>query len=385
MNFDRKKIKDLYRKELFDNVIPFWLKYSLDEEFGGFISQLDREGTPYGKDKSVWVQGRATWLFSKLYNHIEKNPDWLYAARLGADFIKKFAFDESGRAFFRLNQDGKPINKPWSIFSETFLIIGLAHYAKASGDELSLEQAVKTYWNLVSLLDNPEKIGSNTVYENYPVKGHAIPMIMVATTQELREIVPDDRYQPVMKKYLGEILWVHARDDVQALLENVNSDGSMIPGPEGRCVNPGHAIESAWFCLREGQKLKDKNIIKRALEILDWSLRLGWDEEYGGLFYFVDLANRPLDQLEWDMKLWWPHTEALYALLLAYELTGDEKYAQWFIKIHEWSFAHFPDKEYGEWYGYLHRDGSISHTLKGNLWKGPFHLPRALLYSYLVL
>ena len=92
---------------------------------------------------------------------------------------------------------------------------------------MSLEQAVKTYWNLVSLLDNPEKIGSNTVYENYPVKGHAIPMIMVATTQELREIVPDDRYQPVMKKYLGEILWVHARDDVQALLDVYKRQGSI--------------------------------------------------------------------------------------------------------------------------------------------------------------
>ena len=79
------------------------------------------------------------------------------------------------------------------------------------------------------------------------------------------------------------------------------------------------------------------------------------------------------------MKFWWNHNETIIATLLAYELTGDEKYARMHQQIHDWSYAHFPDSEHGEWFGYLHRDGSIASTLKGNLWKGPFHLPRMLL------
>jgi N-acylglucosamine 2-epimerase len=197
--------------------------------------------------------------------------------------------------------------------------------------------------------------------------------------------VSDERFEGIINQHLDEILWVHAKDEIGALLENVRSDGSMLSDPEGRCINPGHAIESAWFCLEEGKRREDKKIIKRALEILDWSLRWGWDDKFGGLFYFVDVAGRPPEQLEWDMKLWWPHTEALYALLLAYSLTQDKKYWDWYTKIHDWTFKHFPDPQYGEWFGYLHRDGSVSLSLKGNLWKGPFHLPRALLYSYLLL
>jgi len=59
---------------------------------------------------------------------------------------------------------------------------------------------------------------------------------------------------------------------------------------------------------------------------------------------------------------------------------GDGKYTHWHRLVHDWSFRHFADPEYGEWYGYLHRDGTPSVRLKGNMWKGPFHLPRMLWY-----
>ena len=101
--------------------------------------------------------------------------------------------------------------------------------------------------------------------------------------------------------------------------------------------------------------------------------------------YFVDAEGKPNEQLEWDMKLWWPHTEALYAPLLAYHLTGDSFFAEWYERVHNWAFSHFPDTRHGEWFGYLHRDGSVASRLKGSQWKGPFHLPRALLYGWRVL
>ena len=124
---------------------------------------------------------------------------------------------------------------------------------------------------------------------------------------------------------------------------------------------------------------KDAELLKKALNILDWSLELGWDKEYGGVYYFRDLFNRPCEQLEHDMKLWWVHNECLIATLAAYKLTDEQKYFDEFEKIHEYCFTHFADKECGEWYGYLHRDGTVSHTQKGSLWKGPYHLPRCLI------
>jgi len=380
-----RELEPFYRDQLLDDVIPFWLKHSLDREFGGYLTHLDRDGSIYGTDKYMWVQGRETWLFAKLYNTVEKREEWLQSAKIGADFIKKYAFDSNERVYFRVSREGKPIHKPWSIFSETFIIIGLAQFAKASGDEEALNLSIKTFWNVVSWLKDPKMLSTNIYAENYPIKTHAIPMIMIATTQEMREVVDDERFDEIIAQNLNEILHVHAKDEVGALLETVGKNGEIIDSPEGRCVNPGHAIESVWFCLREAVKRGDRKITERALQILNWSLERGWDKKYGGILYFVDIKGKPPEQLEWDMKLWWPHTEALYALLLAYYISREKKYLDWYEKIHTYTFNHFPDPKFGEWFGYLHRDGTVSLKLKGSMWKGPFHLPRALLYCMQLL
>ena len=153
----------------------------------------------------------------------------------------------------------------------------------------------------------------------------------------------------------------------------------------GRRITPGHAMESAAFVLHEAIARADDSLIPPALKMIDYSLAWGWDEDYGGLLYFVDAEGKPPTRLEWDMKLWWPHAEALYALLLAYHVSGDAQYAAWFERMHEWTFAHFPDPEYGGWYGYLRRDGSVSTPLKGGMWKGFFHTPRALWLCWRLL
>jgi N-acylglucosamine 2-epimerase len=128
--------------------------------------------------------------------------------------------------------------------------------------------------------------------------------------------------------------------------------------------------------MEEYRHRKDKKLLDNACLILDWSLELGWDQEFGGLLYFVDIEGKPPPQYEHDMKLWWPHNEALYACLLAHHLTGQDKYEQWYEKLHHYAYAHFPDHQHGEWFKYLHRDGTVSSTVKGNRWAGPFHLPR---------
>ncbi|HRX85646.1 MAG TPA: AGE family epimerase/isomerase, partial [Phycisphaerae bacterium] len=165
----------------------------------------------------------------------------------------------------------------------------------------------------------------------------------------------------------------------------VGPDGGLIDAPEGRVMNPGHAIETAWFLLEVARRQGDDGLIDRATQILDWSMARGWDAQFGGLFYFIDVDGLPSPYLEHDMKLWWPHCEALYALLLAHHLTGRAAYAEQYERVHAWTMAHFPDPEHGEWYGYLHRDGTPSTTLKGGLWKGPFHVPRAQLLCLTLL
>lgn len=384
---DKKRIADLqklYRQQLLDDVIPFWINHSLDKKYGGYFTCLDRDGSVYSTDKYAWCQGREIWMFSKLYNYRERRAEWLEAAAIGADFILKHGFDSEGRMYFSFARDGKPLCKPWSIFSETFAVIGLAEYAKASGNSEILEKAQNLFWNIVRWVKT-EILPTYTMPQTRKVETHAIPMILLATSQELDSVTPDPRLTQVIDECLERILYQHANNEQKALFENISSDGKKLDSPEGRCINPGHAIESAWFVMREGQRRNNLQIIERGLQILNWSLKWGWDKEFGGLLYFVDSEGKPPEQLEWDMKLWWPHTEALYALLLAYRLAGEKVYGDWYDKVHQWTFSHFPDPKYGEWLGYLHRDGSPSLYLKGSMWKGFFHLPRALFLGLKVL
>lgn len=385
---DQKRLEYLhsfYRQHLLENCIPFWIKNGLDHRYGGILTCLDQKGAAYNTDKSVWLQGRATWMFSRLYNLVEPREEWLNAAKLTYDFLCKHCFDEDGRMFFTVTQDGRPLQKRRYMFSETFAIIGCAEYAKASGDPAALQKARQVYQMVLDLYRHSEKTQPKINPATRATKALAVPMILLATTQSLREIDPDPGYDDLALEFAEVMLRDFYKPARGAMFETVGLHGEPLDSPQGRCVNPGHSIEAVWFILHEGMRRRDQRMIDQALQILDRSLEIGWDNIYGGLLSFVDIDGKPAEQLEWDMKLWWPHTEAFYALLLAHHVTGDAKYAEWHGKIHDWAFGHFPDRDYPEWFGYLHRDGSVANHLKGSVWKGPFHLPRALLLSVKLL
>lgn len=385
---DKRRIEKLiktYRDTLLDDVIPFWTEHSVDREHGGFLTFLDRDGSVFGPDKPVWLQGRIIWMYSKLYNTVEKRQEWLDLARHGLDFLLKHCFDEDGRMFFAVTRDGKPLRKRRYLFSEVFAIMGLAEYAKASGEDWARQKAAEVFDLMMRYHTTPGLLEPKVDPETRPMKSHSMPMILLATCQIARQV--DDRpiYSETIERSLHEVFNHFAKPELKALLETVGPNGEFLDIPEGRTVLPGHAIETAWFIMEEGRYRNNPDLSLKALPILRWSLERGWDKEYGGLLYYTDLTGKPCTQYEWDMKLWWPHTEAIYATLLAYYLTGDDMWLEWHEKVHDYSFKHFADPDYGEWYGYLHRDGTVSHRLKGNLWKGPYHLSRMLLLSWKLL
>ena len=374
-----------YGYSLLESSIPFWMKHSLDLKNGGYFTCLDREGKVYNTDKSIWFQGRGLWIYSKLYNEVKRRQEWLEAAKLGYDFLTRYGFDKDGRMFFQVTDDGRPLQKRRYIFSEMFAIMGLVEYYKACGDRTVLVKAIDTNNIVLDIYKNPSKIAPKTIPETRAVKSHSLYMMMLCTTNAMREVDSNPVYDEIIDSVINILFKDFVKPEKKALFETVGMNGELLDNPIGRCINPGHAIETSWFLMHEGIHRNDTNLIGKAMQILDWSLELGWDKEYGGILYFIDIEGKPTEQLEWDMKLWWPHCEALYATLLAYSLTGDTRYEEWHTKIHEWSFNHFEDRMYGDWYGYLHRDGSVSNTLKGSMWKGPYHLPRALLLCYKLL
>ena len=370
-----------YRDDLVNNIMPFWLKNGLDHVNGGVYTCVDRDGSLIDTTKSVWFQGRFAFVCSFAYNTIEKNPEWLAAAKSTIDFIEAHCFDTDGRMYFEVMADGTPLRKRRYVFSESFAAIAMAEYAKASGDMRYAEKALDLFKDIRKFVATPGYMEPKYL-PSLQAKGHSLVMILINTASRIRNVISD----PVLDQQIDESiasLKDFMKPEFKALLEMVGTDGEFIDTINGRLINPGHCIETAWFLLEEAKyRVWDKELTEQALQILDWSWEWGWDKQYGGIINFRDCKNLPPQDYSQDMKFWWPQTEAIIATLYAYEATGDDKYLIWHKQISEWTYAHFPDEECGEWYGYLHRDGTVAQPAKGNIFKGPFHIPRMMVKSY---
>lgn len=377
---DLESLEAFYKKQLLEDTLPFWFPKSMDETYGGYLLMRDQDGSLLDDDKAVWIQGRVAWLLATLYNTVEPRKEWLEGAKLGIDFLNQHCFDTDERMFFHVNRQGEPIRKRRYFFSETFAVIANAAYAKASGDQQAAEKARFLFGKCIEYATIPGMLELKFT-STRPAKGIGIPMILMNTAQQMRETIGDPRCDAIIDKFIKEIETDFVKDDIKCVMEQVAPDGSIIDHIDGRTLNPGHAIEGAWFILHEAKfRNNDPHLIALGCKMLDYMWERGWDKEYGGIFYFRDVHEKPVQEYWQDMKFWWPHNEVIIATLLAYVLTGIEKYATWHQLVHDYAYSHFHDPIHGEWFGYLHRDGTVAQTAKGNLFKGPFHLPRQEWY-----
>ena len=375
----------LYSKSLTENVIPFWEKYSLDDVDGGYFTCLLRDGIVFDTDKFIWLQAREVWMFAKLFNEWEANPSWLKIAIHGADFLEKYGRNEESDWYFSLRKDGKPLVSAYNIFSDCFAVMAFAQLAKASGEDRYAQIAIQSFERILQRQSNPKGKFSKAIPENRALKNFALPMILCNLALELESLSDTFDIESLIDTCVNEVMVDFYNSEYDITLENVKPDGSFSDTFEGRCVNPGHVIESMWFIMDIAERRQDKQLMKLAVDRTIRTLSYGWDEKYGGILYFKDVKNYPPQALEWDQKLWWVHVETLIALLKGYHNTGDSRCLEWFNKVHEYTWSHFPDPEFGEWFGYLNRQGEVLLPLKGGKWKGCFHVPRGLFQCSKIL
>ena len=377
--------KDMYKKELLDNIIPFWETNSPDTKFGGYFTCLDREGKVFDTDKFMWLQGRQVWFFSMIYNQIERRQAWLDMALLGARFMEKHGMDSNGNWYFSLTREGKPLVQPYNIFSDCFACMAFAELFKATGDSKHKDIALKTFQNIKARSTNPKMQYNKLFPGTRPMKSFALPMIMCNLSLILEDVIGKDEVDKNISPLITEVMDVFYQKDTGLILESVTPDGLFCDCFEGRTVNPGHTNEAMWFMMDLAERYKDRELMRKATDILLRSIEYGWDTQYGGIFYFKDIKGYPSQQLEWDQKLWWVHIETLIALLKGYLQTGDNRCKDWFLKIHDYTWKNFRDMDFPEWYGYLTRQGTPLLTLKGGKWKGCFHVPRGLFQIWKTL
>ena len=370
-----------YKKELTENIMPFWMKYGWDKVNGGVYTCVNRDGSLMDSTKSVWFQGRFAFVCSFAYNNVEHNAEWLEAAKNTLDFIEKYCFDKDGHMYFSVTATGKPLRKRRYVFSETFAAIAMSEYAIASGDMTYAEKALKLFEDTQRFLNTPGFLAPKFEPE-VNLQSHSIIMILINVGSRIREAINEPKLTQQIDESIEKLQKYFMHPEFKALLESVGPNGEFVDTNMTRTINPGHCIETSWFIMEEARlRGWDKTLLDTALTIFNWSWDWGWDKEYGGIINFKDCKNLPPQDYSQDMKFWWPQCETIIASLYAYLATGEEMYLERHKIISDWTYTHFPDKKYGEWYGYLHRDGTIAQPAKGNLYKGPFHVPRMMIKS----
>jgi len=379
------KYTNVYRDNLLNDVVPFWLTHSKDEKFGGYFTCLDTKGNVYDTDKFIWLQCRQVWCFSMLYNKVEKKQQWLDLAIHGADFLIKNGRDAEGNWYFSLNQKGVPLTQPFNIFSDCFAAMAFGQLYQATNNKAYGDIAVDTFHNILRRQNDPKGKYSKAFPDTRPLKSFALPMILCNLVLEIEHLLEPALVASTIANGINAVMNDFYQPDSGLILENINVDGAFSDSFEGRLLNPGHGLEAMWFMMDLAKRSNDQQLIQKAVDttinILDYS----WDTKYGGIFYFMDIKGHPPQQLEWDQKLWWVHIETIISLLKGYLLTGDIRCWQWFEKVHAYTWAHFPDAENGEWFGYLNRQGEILLPMKGGKWKGCFHVPRGLYQCWKTL
>jgi N-acylglucosamine 2-epimerase len=373
----------LYLKELTQEVIPFWEKYSIDRENGGYFTCINDQHKVFDTDKFVWLQARQVWTFATLYDRLEKKQTWFEIARSGSDFLEKYGHDGNYNWFFSLKRDGQPLMMPYNIFSYTFACMAMGKMHHITGEDKYKTAVDQTFKKITHRAAKPKDRWDKSYPDARPLKNFALPMILCNLYNELGDLVPEEEKEQLTHACVNEIFDLFWDEERGVILENISPKGSFSDTFDGRLINPGHGLEAMWFIMDLGVQLDRNDWIDRSVEMALSIVEKGWDKEQEGIFYFMDAQGHPPQQLEWDQKLWWVHLEAMICFLKGYELTGSKACWYWFKKIHHYTWSHFRDsKRGGEWYGYLNRSGEVRLSLKGGKWKGCFHVPRALFKLY---
>ena len=392
-------------------VLPFWLARAMDVEYGGYYTCFDNTGQKLiSTDKFTWSQGRMVWVLSRLATMDSvlghSREAYIGLARSGAEFLMQHCLLDNGNCAFVMDRSGTPkeqrpgVGYDTSIYADCFAILGLSRYAVTARDTEALDFAHALFRSVLHRL-----AGQSYRTEPYPTpagyKAHGIPMIMLNVSQELagamRELGDDASAHADQRAdgYLREIMDHFVADDL--VHEMIDTSNRIIADTLlGRYINPGHTLEDMWFIMHQALATGDRDTIERAAGVVLRTLEIGWDEEMGGLYLYVDQdggiprgSTAGVEDHEmvgkigndWDSKLWWPHAEGLYSTLLAFSLIDDRRLLEWYQKLRAYTFSTFPnpDIEIGEWIQIRDRQGHPQEKVVALPVKDPFHIIRALI------
>ncbi len=372
---------------LYNNIVPFWMKYSVDTINGGFFGAVD----VYGKanpqsSKGLILNARILWTFSALYLK-DKDPGFLMMAQRAYKYLSDHFIDrEYGGAFYTVDKDGKPLSTLKYTYANAFLIYGLSEYYRATGDQGALELAKTIFTELDKHAHDAQYLGYHELFQR---DWSAVPPgtrndigdadKSMNTTLHVMEAF-GNLYRvwksPLLESRLKELIVVTLDKIINPKTHRqyylFNRDWSSKVNVESY----GHDIESSWLMLECAEILGDKAVLERVkvaslamaestVEVLNPDGRLTYDA---------------VDGITTKTQQWWVQAEAVVGYVNAWQLTGDEKWLDRAMLVWQFTDKYLVDRDYGEWFYGLDRDGLINkRTGKVSAWRCPYHNGRMCL------
>ncbi len=391
-------LRQRYRDELFDIMLPFWDKYGVDHQNGGVMHGLDYDGRLVHSDKLLWFQGRAIWVYSFLYNHFGQDPGHLATARKTRDFVLQHARQPDGWWAEMLARDGKALRSfQGDIYGMYFVAEGLQEYARAAGDEESLELALGLMKRLHRHIENP---GVSIPGTSGPgVRPQGLWMVNLNIATQILKHREDREIEEIARKSVDAVVNRHYNPDIGLNNENLNFDFSRPTGEETKSLL-GHSIETLWMVMDEALRINDLQLWSLCAERIRRHIEVGWDWVYGGLSQWVNVdqggyewqAERPVGtDLEFRfrgefhyMKTLWSLNEVLIACLNIFERTRAEWAARFFGMAQEIIDQKFSRRKYGQPGYMLFADRRMTqqpHVAR----QDNYHPPRQLMLNLLAL
>ncbi|MDB6165349.1 MAG: N-acylglucosamine 2-epimerase [Lacunisphaera sp.] len=412
---DHQDVASSIKRSVVDSLLPFWNR-ALDHERGGVFTCWNNPGTQLvSRDKYTWSQGRFVFLWSRVADAMARGilpgepAGYLAHAELTIRFLKAYAFLGNGDCAFLLSESGEK-KEPFpgrgfatSIYADCFVAMGLAEFARVAKKPEELALAWRIFDRIEKRIaaggfpSDPDPIPAGR-------EGHGIAMItlnVALVISEACDALGAPRAPQARQRCAAGVEDILTRFLIPGgrMIEMRPADGALRDDLLTRHVNPGHALECLWLVLTVAQREQRRDWIERAKEAISFSCHIGWDETWGGLLHFVDYLGGPpvgantgtiyegTVTRTWEKKLWWVHSEAIYATLLAYRMTGDAALWDLFKKVFAYTFATFPqpDPSIGEWIQIRDQRGAPVEQVVALPVKDPYHILRNLIMALEVM
>jgi cellobiose epimerase len=373
--------------ELRSNILPFWLKYAVDDEYGGFRGQIANDLTidPLAH-KGLILNARILWTFSRAFK-VYGDEIYRLTARRACDYLSRYFWDaEFGGVFWMVDHLGRPVETKKRIYGQAFAVYALAEYHLDTGDKDSLAKAIRLYEAIEASSYDAQHGGYFETYERDWT---------LAREQRLSAVDMDEKksmnthlhlleaYANLLRAWenaalrsrLKELLGIFQKHIIDPKTHHFRMFFDEEWHSKSDHISFGHDIEGSWLLGEAAEILGDKPILG---EVRKEGVRMAqavYDEALdadGGLLYEAN-SKGIID----SDKHWWPQSEAVVGFLNAYQISGQEHFQ--LAAQRSWDFIekYIVDHKHGEWFSKVSKEGiPSSDKFKVDAWKCPYHNSR---------